>query len=64
MSTLDRILPFLKPIEDLLRDPAVTEVMVNERERALWQAISRGLKLIVSAIDQYIGKDQPTSPNR
>lgn len=29
MSSLDRILPFLKPIEDLLRDPAVTEVMVN-----------------------------------
>ena len=30
MSSLDRILPFLKPIEDLLRDPAVTEVMVND----------------------------------
>jgi len=29
VSSLDRILPFLKPIEDLLRDPAVTEVMVN-----------------------------------
>lgn len=29
MSSLDRILPFLKPIEDLLRDPTVTEVMVN-----------------------------------
>jgi pilus assembly protein CpaF len=29
MSSLDRILPFLRPIEDLLRDPAVTEVMVN-----------------------------------
>ena len=29
MSSLDRILPFLKPIEDLLVDPAVTEVMVN-----------------------------------
>src|SRR5207245_4064298 len=28
--SLDRILPFLKPIEDLLRDPTVTEVMVNE----------------------------------
>ena len=33
MSSLDRILPFLKPIEDLLRDPAVTEVMVNEGGR-------------------------------
>jgi pilus assembly protein CpaF len=30
MSSLDRILPFLRPIEDLLRDPTVTEVMVNE----------------------------------
>jgi pilus assembly protein CpaF len=30
MSSLDRILPFLRPIEDVLRDPAVTEVMVNE----------------------------------
>lgn len=30
MSSLDRILPFLRPIEDLLRDPCVTEVMVND----------------------------------
>ena len=30
MSSLDRILPFLKSIEDLLRDSTVTEVMVNE----------------------------------
>jgi pilus assembly protein CpaF len=29
MSSLDRILPFLRPIEDLLRDQGVTEVMVN-----------------------------------
>jgi pilus assembly protein CpaF len=29
MNSLDRILPFLKPIDDLLRDPTVTEVMVN-----------------------------------
>ena len=29
MSSLNRILPFLKPIEDLLCDPAVTEVMIN-----------------------------------
>ena len=34
MSSLDRILPFLKPIEDLLRDPTVTEVMVNDGRRA------------------------------
>jgi pilus assembly protein CpaF len=30
MSSLDRILPFLKPIEDLLCDPTVTEIMVND----------------------------------
>jgi hypothetical protein len=37
---------------------------VSERERVLWRAISRGLKLIVNAIDQYIGKDQPATPKR
>jgi pilus assembly protein CpaF len=36
MSSLERILPFLKPIEDLLRDPAVTEVMVNEGGRRVF----------------------------
>ena len=36
MSSLDRILPFLKPIEDLLRDPTVTEVMVNEGGRRVF----------------------------
>jgi pilus assembly protein CpaF len=30
MSSLDRILPFLRPIEDLLQDPSVTEVMINQ----------------------------------
>ena len=33
MSSLDRILPFLKPIEDLLRDGRITEVMVNDGGR-------------------------------
>ena len=33
---------------------------VSERERALWRAISRGLKLIVRAIDQYVGSPVPT----
>jgi hypothetical protein len=28
--------------------------VVSDRERLLWQAISRGLKLIVSAIDSYL----------
>jgi pilus assembly protein CpaF len=36
MSSLDRILPFLKPIEDLLRDPAITEVMVNGGGRCVF----------------------------
>lgn len=30
MSSFDRILPFLRPIEDLLFDPAVTDIMVND----------------------------------
>lgn len=36
MSSLDRILPFLKSIEDLLRDPTVTEVMVNDGGRRVF----------------------------
>ena len=36
MSSLDRILPFLKPIEDLLLDPTVTEVMVNDGGRRVF----------------------------
>jgi hypothetical protein len=27
---------------------------MNERERLLWRAISRGLKLITQAIDDYL----------
>ena len=36
MSSLDRILPFLRPIEDLLTDPTITEVMVNEGGRRVF----------------------------
>src|SRR5215470_1993643 len=36
MSSLDRILPFLRPIEDLLRDASVTEVMVNDGGRIVF----------------------------
>jgi len=32
----------------------ILEGSMSERERALWQAISRGLKLITAAIDQYL----------
>ena len=52
MSSLDRILPFLKPIEDLLCDPTVTELMVNggggrvfvERDGALELVPGRSLE--------------------
>ncbi len=36
MSSLDRILPFLKPIEDLLCDSTITEVMVNDGGRRVF----------------------------
>jgi pilus assembly protein CpaF len=36
MSSLDRILPFLQPIADLLEDPTVTEVMVNDGGRSVF----------------------------
>jgi len=36
VSSLDRILPFLRPIEDLLVDPGVTEVMVNAGGRRVF----------------------------
>jgi pilus assembly protein CpaF len=36
VSSLDRILPFLRPIEDLLVDPEVTEVMVNAGGRRVF----------------------------
>ena len=36
MSSLDRILPFLRQIEDLLLDPSVTEVMVNDGGRTVF----------------------------
>jgi len=36
VSSLDRILPFLRPIEDLLGDPSVTEVMVNGGGRSVF----------------------------
>lgn len=53
MSSLDRILPFLRPIEDLLVDPTITEVMVNgggrrvfvERDGALEGVSDRTLEV-------------------
>ena len=36
MSSFDRILPFIRPLEHLLRDPAITEVMVNAGGRGVF----------------------------
>ena len=36
MSSLERIMPFLRPIEDLLQDPGITEVMVNRGGRQVF----------------------------
>src|SRR5581483_8822366 len=36
MSSLERILPFLSPIRDLLIDPEITEVMVNAGGRSVF----------------------------
>ena len=47
MSSLDRILPFLRPIEDLLLDTGVTEVMVNDGGRRVF--VERGGVLEVVA---------------
>ncbi|HWW09324.1 MAG TPA: ATPase, T2SS/T4P/T4SS family [Candidatus Acidoferrales bacterium] len=46
MSSLDRILPFLRPIEDLLVDPAVTEVMVNEGGRCIFVEREGGVEAV------------------
>jgi pilus assembly protein CpaF len=36
MSSLERIMPFLRTIEDLLQDPTITEVMVNRGGRQVF----------------------------
>lgn len=46
MSSLDRILPFLRPIEDLLRDPTITEVMVNCGGRRVFVERSGAVELV------------------
>jgi pilus assembly protein CpaF len=50
MSSLDRILPFLQPIEDLLLDSEITEVMVNAGGRRVFVE-RRG---VVEAIDRTL----------
>ena len=49
MSSLDRILPFLRPIEDLLRDPAITELMVNDGGRRVFVERAGGVELVKNA---------------
>jgi pilus assembly protein CpaF len=46
VSSLDRILPFLKPIEDLLVDPAITEVMVNDGGRRVFVEREGGIEAV------------------
>jgi pilus assembly protein CpaF len=46
VSSLDRILPFLKPIEDLLRDPTITEVMVNDGGRRVFVEREGALEVV------------------
>ena len=60
MSSLDRILPFLKPIEDLLCDPTVTEVMVNSPEEIYVEKAGK-LSKVTSTLD---GESRQSSPER
>jgi pilus assembly protein CpaF len=46
MNSLDRILPFLRPIEDLLVDPTITEVMVNEGGRCVFVEREGGVEAV------------------
>jgi pilus assembly protein CpaF len=46
VSSLDRILPFLRPIEDLLRDPSITEVMVNRGGRRVFVERAGAVELV------------------
>src|SRR5712692_3849467 len=50
MSSLDRILPFLKPIEDLLIDPGVTEVMVNDGGRRVFVERDGRLEVVANRL--------------
>jgi pilus assembly protein CpaF len=46
MSSLDRILPFLRAIEDLLLDPNITEVMVNSGGSHVFVERNGGLEAV------------------
>src|SRR5690348_1866230 len=52
MSSLERIMPFLRPIEDLLQDPSITEVMVNRGGRQVFIERNGELQAVIDrAID-------------
>jgi pilus assembly protein CpaF len=46
VSSLDRILPFLRPIEDLLVDPTITDVMVNDGGRRIFVEREGGVEAV------------------
>jgi len=39
MNGFETILPFLKPIEHLILDDSISEVMVNGSHRVLWRRL-------------------------
>ena len=51
VSSLERILPFLRPIEDLLVDPSVTEVMVNGGGRRVFVERHGGLEQVERTLE-------------
>jgi pilus assembly protein CpaF len=70
VSSFDRILPFVKPLEHLLRDPSITEVMVNAGGRHVFverhgrlEAVGdlaldeRNLKVAIKNIARTCGDD-------
>jgi pilus assembly protein CpaF len=50
MSSFERILPFIRPIEHLLRDPEITEVMVNAGGQRVFVEREGRLEAVVDLI--------------
>jgi Flp pilus assembly CpaF family ATPase len=44
MTGFELILPFLRPIESLILDPSVSEVMVNGSDRVFMDAVVLGVR--------------------
>ena len=64
MSSLDRILPFLQPIEDLLRDPAITEVMVNAVFDSMTDALAKGERIEIRGFGSFMVKQRTAREGR